>query len=79
MRAEKGRGMSVEQVNDFVNGCKSFAPHRASSVLLTRRLDYPAYELYTDVLRNGIFPREKGKQLRMVVGKDRRVKEVYRI
>ncbi|EME79825.1 uncharacterized protein MYCFIDRAFT_87978 [Pseudocercospora fijiensis CIRAD86] len=40
---------------------------------------YPCYELYTDVLRDGIFTGEKGKQLRLVVGRDRRVKEVYRI
>lgn len=37
---------------------------------------YPAYELYTDVLRNGIFSGQKGKQLRLVVGRDRRVKHV---
>ena len=48
--------------------------------MLTRSFaDYPAYELYTDVLRDGIFSDEKGKQLRMVVGKDRKVKEVHRI
>ncbi|KAK4968078.1 hypothetical protein LTR66_011892 [Elasticomyces elasticus] len=40
---------------------------------------YPAYELYTDVLRNGIYGQEKGRQLRLVVGKDRRVKEVFKI
>jgi D-glycerate 3-kinase len=40
--------------------------------------DYPAYELYTDVLRKGIYP-EKGRQLRLIVGKDRRVKEVIRM
>ncbi|CAK4031965.1 related to ATP-binding, pantothenate kinase [Lecanosticta acicola] len=40
---------------------------------------YPCYELYTDVLRNGIFGEEKGKQLRLVVGKDRKVKEVHKI
>jgi len=39
---------------------------------------YPAYELYTDVLRDGIYP-EKGRQLRLMVGKDRRVKEVIRL
>lgn len=39
-------------------------------------LDYPAYELYTDALRQGIYPSEKGKQLRLVVGKDRSVREV---
>ncbi|GAB1744060.1 hypothetical protein NU219Hw_g1095t1 [Hortaea werneckii] len=37
---------------------------------------YPAYELYTDVLRQGIFPQDEGKQLRLVVGEDRRVREV---
>lgn len=81
MRAEKGRGMSVEQVNDFVNGCELAIPSLTAKLpdLLTRHPDYPAYELYTDVLRSGIFGGEKGKQLRMVVGKDRRVKEVHRI
>ncbi|KAK5138184.1 hypothetical protein LTR08_004879 [Meristemomyces frigidus] len=37
---------------------------------------YPAYELYTDVLRQGIFGGEKGKQLWMTVGRDRKVKDV---
>lgn len=41
------------------------------------RTDYPAYELYTDVLRKGIFD-EPGKQLRLVVGRDRKVKEVHK-
>lgn len=40
---------------------------------------YPCYELYTEVLRHGIFDGEKDKQLRLVVGKDRRVKAVHRI
>lgn len=40
--------------------------------------DYPAYELYTEVLRKGIYP-EPGRQLRLVVGKDRRVKDVIRL
>ncbi|GAB7362940.1 hypothetical protein MBLNU230_g3237t1 [Neophaeotheca triangularis] len=39
---------------------------------------YSAYELYTDVLRNGIYS-EKGKQLRLVVGKDRKVREVHKM
>lgn len=42
-------------------------------------IDYPCYELYTDVLRHGIFGNEKDKQLRLVVGKDRKVKAVQRI
>lgn len=47
--------------------------------------DYPSYELFTETLRKGIFVgrgREedgRGRQLRLVVGTDRRVKEVHRI
>lgn len=40
---------------------------------------YPAYELYTQTLRRGIFKDEKGKQLRMVVGRDRKVKQVEKL
>lgn len=40
---------------------------------------YPAYELYTADLRKGIYPGEKGKQMRLVVDKSRKVKEVHRI
>ncbi|KAK1081594.1 hypothetical protein LTR33_004551 [Friedmanniomyces endolithicus] len=40
---------------------------------------YPAYELYSDRLRNGIFGDEKDKQLRLVVGRDRKVKEVVKV
>ncbi|EON66118.1 hypothetical protein W97_05361 [Coniosporium apollinis CBS 100218] len=40
---------------------------------------YPAYELYTETLRTGIFGTDKRRQLRLVVGKDRRVKTVHRI
>lgn len=64
LRRERGRGMSVEEVERFVDGY------------------YPAYELYTEALREGIFKgREgwEGRQLRLVVGRDRRVKEVIRI
>jgi len=69
--------MTDDQVVNFVNGCKFII----FDTLLRlqhpdRTADYPAYELYSEVLRNGIFPGEKGKQLRLVVGKDRRVKEV---
>ena len=52
--------------------------------------DYPSYELYTTTLRNGVFkPRDgaelqndeswKGRQLRLVVDKQRRVSQVIRI
>jgi len=44
--------------------------------LLTRQsTDYPAYELYTDVLRKGIF-HQTGKQLRLIVDKHRKVEQV---
>jgi D-glycerate 3-kinase len=76
MRESKGTGMTEEQVNNFVNGCKrSYHPMEMQKLTAT---DYPAYELYTDVLRKGIYP-EKGRQLRLMVGKDRRVKEVIRL
>ena len=42
-------------------------------------IDYPSYELYTDLLRKGIWGGVQGKQLRLVVGKDRKVKEVVEI
>jgi hypothetical protein len=42
---------------------------------LTPKTDYPAYELYTEALRKGIFP-NKGRQMKLVVGKDRKVKSV---
>lgn len=40
---------------------------------------FPAYELYTDKLRRGVLPGRSGAQLRMVVGRDRKVEEVHRI
>lgn len=40
---------------------------------------YPAYELYTGKLRGGLFAGDKGRQLRLIVGKDRKVKEVIEI
>lgn len=40
---------------------------------------YPAYELYCDGLREGLFKDRPGAQLRMVVGRDRRVKQVIEI
>jgi len=48
---------------------------KPGSILLISCADYPAYELYTDVLRKGIF-HQTGKQLRLVVNKQRRVEEV---
>ncbi|KLJ09985.1 hypothetical protein EMPG_14606 [Blastomyces silverae] len=75
--ATKGAGMTVEQVNKFVDGY------------------YPSYELFTPTLRTGVFaPRQKpehqlgsagdscswkGKQLRLIVNRQRRVCDVVRI
>ncbi|ORY62984.1 D-glycerate 3-kinase [Pseudomassariella vexata] len=36
---------------------------------------YPAYELFSDQLREGLFEGRLGRQLRLVVGKDRKVKQ----
>ncbi|KAF9870107.1 putative D-glycerate 3-kinase [Colletotrichum karsti] len=38
---------------------------------------YPAYELFSDNVRSGIFPNSPAHQMRLVVGKDRRVKEHF--
>ncbi|KHO01540.1 Signal recognition particle, SRP54 subunit, GTPase [Metarhizium album ARSEF 1941] len=40
---------------------------------------YPAYELYTDGLRRGVFRDRPGRQLRLVVDRDRKVKEIVQI
>lgn len=67
LRRERGSGMTDEQVKEFVDGY------------------YPAYELFLDRVREGVFKgREegegwKGKQLRLVVGRDRKVLEVEKI
>jgi D-glycerate 3-kinase len=74
LRKAKASGMTDEEVRRFVDGY------------------YPAYELYTETLRRGVFrPGEeeegnggekedwKGRQLRLVVGKDRKVREAVRI
>ncbi|KAM0512043.1 hypothetical protein ACHAPE_009287 [Trichoderma viride] len=40
---------------------------------------YPAYELYSEGLRNGLLPGRPGAQLRMIVGRDRKVKQVVEV
>ena len=38
---------------------------------------YPAYELFTEGVRTGVLKgKASGRQLRLIVGKDRRVKDV---
>jgi D-glycerate 3-kinase len=58
----KGSGMSDDSVRKFVDGY------------------YPSYELYTNVLREGVFKKQgvegKGRQMRLIVGDDRKVREV---
>jgi len=65
LRASRGSGMTDEQVRHFVDGY------------------YPAYELYTETLREGVFKGVKedaeGRQLRLVVGQDRKVMEAVKI
>jgi D-glycerate 3-kinase len=68
MRRDKGDetvGMSKEEVVKFVDGY------------------YPAYELYTEDLRKGMFRNatqdSEGRHLRLIVGRDRKVKEVKRL
>lgn len=64
LRKEKGSGMSEREVERFVDGY------------------YPAYELFTEKLREGLFKGQvdgRGRQLRLIVGRDRRVKEIIEI
>ena len=61
LRKSKGKGMTDDQVVDFVNGY------------------YPAYELFTDKLRAGSSYRGGKVQLRLVIGQDRRLKQVFYI
>jgi D-glycerate 3-kinase len=67
LRRDKGdekAGMSKEEVVRFVDGY------------------FPAYELYTEAVRKGLFqgkPNSVGKHLRLIVGRDRKVKEVVRV
>lgn len=39
---------------------------------------FPAYELFVEAVREGVI-KEKGKQLRLIVGRDRKTKEVIEI
>ncbi|KAI9732566.1 MAG: hypothetical protein M1834_003902 [Cirrosporium novae-zelandiae] len=39
---------------------------------------YPAYEVFTETLREGIFKPDIGRQLRLVIGQDRKIKQVLK-
>ena len=41
--------------------------------------DYPAYELYMDALRQGVVFEESGRQLRLILGHDRRTTAVLKV
>lgn len=73
MRALKGAGMSDQQVVNFVNGCRSSTCPSHTLVHGLTCTDYPSYELFTETLRSGIFKNKNRKQLRIVIGKDRKV------
>ncbi|MCJ1260327.1 hypothetical protein MMC22_000187 [Lobaria immixta] len=79
LRQVKGTGMTDEQVIDFVNGCKITTKTLQKFFARLNQLDYPAYELYTDRLRLGVFGKEKGKQLQLSIGKSRKVNDVMRL
>lgn len=42
---------------------------------IKRLADFPAYELYSDQIRAGVFPEDKERQLTITLGKDRGVVE----
>lgn len=71
--------MTDEQVIDFVNDCKVSKERLEKFSTRLNLKDYPAYELYTDRLRVGIFGKEKGKQLRLSIGKSRQVKNIMKL
>ncbi|KAL9051103.1 MAG: hypothetical protein Q9162_006227 [Coniocarpon cinnabarinum] len=79
LRREKGTGMSKEKVIEFVNGCmfRFWSTNTRGRTFekveyADESADYPSYEMYTDVLRQGIL-HGKGKQLRLRIGRDREV------
>ena len=88
LRAAKGTGMTQDQVTHFVDGCMlprlpKKKRRRGKEGILTWP-DYPSYELFTETLRQGAFRPSspdstedcKGKQLRLIVNKERRVQDV---
>jgi D-glycerate 3-kinase len=91
LRVRRGAGMTNEQVIEFVDGCmctnallyyhgerKLEQGLLLPSFLTSKATDYPAYELFSDALRRGLFE-DEGRQLRLIVGKDRRVKYIVRL
>lgn len=91
LRATKGSGMTEEQVNDFVDGCR--CPYHGLIAWSKKQAncipDYPSYELFTEILREGVFKPAasqhstasdwQGRQLRLIVDRNRRVQDVVHI
>jgi len=65
--------MADRQVAAFVDGC-AYSPWDwwEKYSLTMPMVDMPAYELYVPALRRGVFG-EKGRQLRVVIGREREV------
>jgi hypothetical protein len=70
--------MTDDQVVEFVNGCmiSSISPMGLMK-RLTVKLDYPAYELYTERLRAGALGVGKeGLRARFLLGENRNLKAI---
>jgi hypothetical protein len=57
----------------------SLSAHESQNLNTNLRADYPSYELFTDAVRTGIFASERGRQLRLIVGEERKVQDVIKI
>lgn len=77
--------MTEQQVKAFVNACScQLSPCALYISPVNLQADYPSYELYVEPLRNGVFLAQndgrssdplgtRGRQLRLVLNKDRNV------
>lgn len=84
LRSRMGSGMTDAEVVKFVNGCRCCGSRVRN--LLIDSADMPAYELYVESLRKGIFGVEAGdeecegphgnRQLRVVIGRQRNIIQV---
>ena len=79
LREEKGSGMSDEGVKRFIDGCELKQLKHLTRLVDIHTPDYPAYELYTDELRRGLYAPDVETHLRLVVNEDRRVVKVENV
>ena len=68
----RGQGMTDGQVERFVDACT--CPPPAAAAVLTPT-DMPAYHMYVPALRRGAL-RAPGKQLRLVLDRERRLERM---